>query len=440
MSSRTQPDLPRDVDFEEPPPQAPKRGLVPRSILPVVLVIFLLLLTAMAAWDLFLRPPKVATDQSTGKGDAASPAARKAELPPAPPEADIDAIINAQRAKSAPSAPLGTPSSVALPTAAPAPAGGPLGAQAPLAGRGPVGVPAALDPDAARIEREEAGAVSGLSALDGSASRSAAPSPSPTNFLAEEMRRLAGESSGSRPQLPADILKAVSGQTIGAAPLTPTSRDAAFLREASERRPSETASVQKPAGQWVLHEGTPIPVVTLNAINTDLPGEVRAKSTDPVFDSIHGCALMVPPGTTFLGRYSPDIRPGQSRVLMAFRRMILPNGDSVDLTGAQGMDSQGRSGVPGEVNNHFAHMFGYGLVIALLSTKVGNSGANVVNQSNGTTTSGSVAGQVLSDVSGRILNRNAVIPPTITVEPAGARLFISLTRDVVLDPVGGRCR
>ncbi|MFD2274185.1 TrbI/VirB10 family protein [Undibacterium arcticum] len=112
-----------------------------------------------------------------------------------------------------------------------------------------------------------------------------------------------------------------------------------------------------PTSRFVLMQGSVINAVMLTAMNTDLPGEVQARVTMDIYDSIRGAALLIPKGTKLIGRYNSDIRVGQDRVNLAFQRMILPNGISVDLPGNIGMDAAGRGGVGGDVNNHYTQMF-----------------------------------------------------------------------------------
>ena len=142
----------------------------------------------------------------------------------------------------------------------------------------------------------------------------------------------------------------------------------------------------------------------------------------------------MPAGTRFIGRYSADISPGQERILSAFSRMVLPDGRSVDLGDSRAVDGQGQAGMGGDVNNHWFTMFGYSLAIALIADKALPDGG--VKQSTSMTSSSAtrtVAGEVLVDVSKRVLDRNTRIAPTITA-PMGQRIFVTITKDVVLQP------
>ena len=210
----------------------------------------------------------------------------------------------------------------------------------------------------------------------------------------------------------------------------PVSRDGAWLNEYSNAPANKTNEALKSyptASRYTLHQGKTIPAVLGRELNSDLPGEVTAYTTTDVYDSLGGGSLLIPKGSVMVGRYSSDIKIGQSRVMFAFNRIILPNGQSFDLPGAQGQDVGGAAGAPGEVNNHFLRMFGASFFTAWLADRV-----TPTNQSmgyGGVTTTVSPAGQVLVDTSRTILDRSKTIQPTITVAK-GSRINIEVKKDM----------
>jgi type IV secretory pathway VirB10-like protein len=181
------------------------------------------------------------------------------------------------------------------------------------------------------------------------------------------------------------------------------------------------------ASPFTLHQGKIIPAVLGRQINSDLPGEITAYVVSNVYDSLGKGALLIPKGSVLVGRYNSEVKPGQERVLFAFNRLIMPNGQSFDLPGAQGSDLSGASGITGDVNNHFFKMFGASFFTAWLGNQV--TPQTSTNGLNGVTTTVSPAGQVLVDVSKTILDRNRTIPPTITVDQ-GARLNVEVKKDM----------
>jgi type IV secretory pathway VirB10-like protein len=171
-----------------------------------------------------------------------------------------------------------------------------------------------------------------------------------------------------------------------------------------------------------------MPAVLMRNINTDLPGELSACLTLDVYDSISSNYLLMPKGTCLVGQYSSSVRPGQSRVLFAFNRIILPSGLSFDLPAAPGSDMGGASGVEGTVNNHFFRMFTSSFLVAWLADRAERNApaGTSIGSTGGAKTA---AGQVLVDTSRTILDRDKLIAPTITVAK-GERINIEVTQDM----------
>jgi type IV secretion system protein VirB10 len=242
---------------------------------------------------------------------------------------------------------------------------------------------------------------------------------------ADEMRRAANAQRDGMLQAAA---RAQAGKPSNA------QRDAEWLKENGTSGTALATYAAEPASSVILLQGTRIPAVTLEAVNSDLPGQITARATEDIRDSLTQTEVLVPAGTRFIGRYSADISPGQERILSAFSRMVLPDGRSVDLGDSRAVDGQGQAGMGGDVNNHWFTMFGYSLAIALIADKALPDGG--VKQSTSMTSSSAtrtVAGEVLVDVSKRVLDRNTRIAPTITA-PMGQRIFVTITKDVVLQP------
>jgi type IV secretion system protein TrbI len=174
----------------------------------------------------------------------------------------------------------------------------------------------------------------------------------------------------------------------------------------------------------VLRQGKVIPAVLGRQINSDLPGRITAYVSSNVYDA--DGRLLVPMGASLIGKYDSGVQVGQSRLMFAFERLVLPNGFSFDLPAAPGADLAGAAGMTGDVDNHFFKMFGTSLLIAVLANEV-KQPSSVSNSPGGAITA---AGQVLSDVSKTVLERNRVIQPTITVDQ-GTRINVEVVSDMV---------
>ncbi len=136
-------------------------------------------------------------------------------------------------------------------------------------------------------------------------------------------------------------------------------RSMQFLNEVRQRPPSvaRLASLQAPA-PFTLMEGTLIPATLTAGIHSDLPGQTRALVRRNVYDSVTGRHLLIPQGSRLLGRYDHQIAWGQKRVLLAWHRLVLPDGRSLDLQGIPGVDLAAQAGLKDRTKSHLSRAFG----------------------------------------------------------------------------------
>lgn len=141
----------------------------------------------------------------------------------------------------------------------------------------------------------------------------------------------------------------------------------------------QSASLQSPltptaaSSAYTLHQGSIIPSVLISAVDSDLPGDLRAQVSMDVFDSVTLRNLLIPAGTILVGAYNNEVVAGQKRILFGFSRMIFPNGSSVSLLDTQGRgnfrgsERNGKAGLNAEVNNRFWEIFGPSLLIGAVT-------------------------------------------------------------------------
>jgi type IV secretion system protein VirB10 len=461
-----------EVPLETPQETTKPRGLFSRSSVIIAGGGLILILVLLAVRDLTSAP------QAGVPASAVAAAAAPVNLAPPPSPEDITRIAATQTAAqdksnrevaaaaaapaSAATAASGSvyPQPPATPGAVTVMEADSSGRQVPVVVGGDKIREAAGLPQDSTIARSESRAVGLTSPIvlieaEGAAGASRLPGGAAAMSSVESLRQALpstpddGSRAGAGPgadvagqaeQLMRSFSKSEPQQLPQPANAHPTNRDVQWLRDYSKEttgQPVDVTRARHLPTQSVLLEGTRIPVAALEAINSDLPGGITARITSPVYDSLTQRNLLVPVGTRFNGRYSSEIRPGQSRILFAFHRMVLPDGRSVDLTGAQGVDNLGRAGVTGEVDNHFLQMFGNAFAIGWLSTKLAPSGLSVTNTANGQTQTATLAGEVLAQIAQQSLQRNSQIPPTIERE-YGAPFFITITKDIALEPWGTR--
>ena len=180
---------------------------------------------------------------------------------------------------------------------------------------------------------------------------------------------------------------------------------------------------------YVLFEGTILETVLLNRLNGDFNGPVECLVTNDIYshDRQH---LLIPSGTKLLGEAKRVDTFGQTRLAVAFHRLIMPDGYSVSLDQFKGMNQIGDTGLRDQVNNHYLKIFGASLAVGAIGgiSEAGSSG--LLTQS-GTQSIEAGVGQSLGQTSQRILDKFLNILPTITIRE-GHRVKIYLSGDLAL--------
>ena len=129
-------------------------------------------------------------------------------------------------------------------------------------------------------------------------------------------------------------------------------RKLAFANGPTDRRTISPDRLQVPASPYVLQAGTVIAGALVTGIRSDLPGQITGQVTENVYDSPTGHYLLIPQGAKLIGTYDSQVTFGQSRVLLVWTRLIMPNGTSIVLERQPGADIQGFSGLEDGVDNH----------------------------------------------------------------------------------------
>ncbi len=275
----------------------------------------------------------------------------------------------------------------------------------PILNTGTAGGPTTPDPEKQRIAQEqEAARLSRLFATT-NVRQSSSTTPTSTN--------VAGPSDGPTGSLASQ------------------DRKLAFLNGNVDRRTVSGDRIEAPASPYVLQAGAVIPAALLTGLRSDLPGQVTAQVTEDVYDSPTGKTRLIPQGARLIGQYDAQIAFGQTRALLVWNRLIMPNGRSIVLERQPGADAEGYAGLEDEVDNHWGTLFKAAILSTLLSigSEVGSSGSEddlIRAIRRGGSDSVNQIGQ-------RIVGRSLNVQPTITIRP-GFPVRVMVTRDLVLEP------
>ena len=232
--------------------------------------------------------------------------------------------------------------------------------------------------------------------------------------------------------VPASSAPAAAPAAGAAATQTPRDGNLAFLNGAVDRRTVSSDRVEAPASRYVLQAGAVIPAALITGIRSDLPGEVTAQVTEDVYDSPTGRILLIPQGARLVGQYDAQVSFGQSRVLLAWTRLIMPNGRSIVLDRQPAADAAGYAGLEDEVDNHWGMLFKAAILSTILSV---GSEAGVSGNNGGSLAAAIQQGmsQSFNQVGEQVVGRSLAIQPTLTIRP-GFPVRVMVTRDLVLEP------
>jgi type IV secretion system protein VirB10 len=245
--------------------------------------------------------------------------------------------------------------------------------------------------------------------------------------------------------------------TDNVAPSNPALPDAASAQHPSSARYSNMVSpraaaqeVQTPGdkraaevninsaiGQpYVVYEGTILETVLMNRLDGDAAGPVKVMVTAPVYSHDHQHVL-VPEGTVVLGEARKIGTAGfgqQRRIAVAFHRMIMPDGYSVDLDQFLGLNQIGETGLKDKVNNHYLQIFGTSIALGIIgaAAEMSNNGGSLTGNGVDAYKYGIAAS--VSQNATTILDRFISIPPTITIRE-GYRVKVYISQDMLLPAV-----
>uniref|UniRef100_UPI003B3B7A68 TrbI/VirB10 family protein n=1 Tax=Sphingomonas sp. TaxID=28214 RepID=UPI003B3B7A68 len=165
------------------------------------------------------------------------------------------------------------------------------------------------------------------------------------------------------------------------------------------------------------------PKVLETAIDTDLPGYVRAVISRDI-RAFDGQTVLIPRSSRLIGQYKSGLQAGQRRAYVIWTRLIRPDGASIAL-GSPAVDFSGRSGLTGDVDSHFLSRFGSAILLSAVDAlgTIGSGRTSVILSGSGQNAAG-VAAQ-----------RDGQIPPTVRVRQ-GEPIRVFTARDLDFSTVG----
>ena len=206
----------------------------------------------------------------------------------------------------------------------------------------------------------------------------------------------------------------------------------AFMAQASNQRTVSVERLSAPASPNIVQAGSIVPAALITGIRSDLPGQITAQVTQNVYDSPTGRILLIPQGARLIGEYDSEIAAGQTRVLLAWDRLIMPDGRSIVLERQPGADGAGFAGLQDQVNQHWGNLLKAAAISTLLGvgSELTTSGDDSLSRALRWGTQGTI-----NQTGQQVVRRQLNVQPALTIRP-GHPLRVIVTRDLVLEPIG----
>lgn len=208
----------------------------------------------------------------------------------------------------------------------------------------------------------------------------------------------------------------------------------AFLSKAGSTQTRISGSLQLPSSPYQVMAGSVIAAALVTGIKSDLPGDVIATVTEPVYDTATGKFLLIPQGARLLGKYNSQVSYGQSRTQVVWMRVVLPDTSSFQLDNLVGSDPAGYAGLEDGVDWHWDRLLAGAAMTTLLGVGAELAAPENHQQGNRVIIAGRDGLQdSVNQVGQELTRRNINIQPTLTSRP-GLPVRIIVNRDLVLRP------
>lgn len=223
------------------------------------------------------------------------------------------------------------------------------------------------------------------------------------------------------------------GSAATTASSEPTDAYAEFGASGDEDRWALGAQMEAPRGRYELRAGAVIPATMLSGINSDLPGQITAIVAQDVRDTAIGRHVLIPQTSRLVGTYGSDVKYGQERVLVAWQRIVFPDGKALDIGAMPGADGAGYAGFKDLVNNHRFRLFANAILMSGIMAGIASTQPEPGDR--GSSFSGALSealGQQLGQLTEEMIRKEMDVSPTIEIRP-GYRFNVQVTKDLTFN-------
>jgi type IV secretion system protein VirB10 len=193
-------------------------------------------------------------------------------------------------------------------------------------------------------------------------------------------------------------------------------------------------SIQSPRTPYEVRAGYVIPATLISGLNSEVQGQIIAQVAQNVYDTPTGKHKLIPTGSRLVGTYDNGIKYGQNRILIAWQRIVFPDGKALDIGAMPGADEAGYAGLQDEVNHHYFRIFGSAVLMSVVtagisSTQQQQSSGTYGGAPNANNVISAAMGQQLGQVTAQMIAKNLNIAPTLEIRP-GFRFNIMVNKDL----------
>jgi type IV secretion system protein VirB10 len=178
----------------------------------------------------------------------------------------------------------------------------------------------------------------------------------------------------------------------------------------------------------LIAQGQIMHAILETAINSDLPGSLRAIIDEPVYAE-DGSQVLISPGSRLIGQYKSGMLEGQSRIFIVWTRLITPDGLSLNLD-SPGVDSLGMAGMAADsIDRHFWQRFGTATLLSILGAGTSNVGVANNASYNATQAYRMAIANSLNQTAQQTLQQQTTIPSTLWVNQ-GSPIQVFVAHDL----------
>ena len=222
---------------------------------------------------------------------------------------------------------------------------------------------------------------------------------------------------------------------LGGGSKTPESRvlkNESWMENAKRSYDYIDSKKTKPVSKYEIKAGSIIPGILITAINSELPGQVLGQVSENVYDTATGKYLLIPQGTKIVGIYNADVAYGQNRIMIAWNRLIFPDGQTLNIGAMNGTDQAGQGGFEDQVDHHYFRIFGSAFLMTLFNGDMTIKNGELVIRRQSTQTERKET--TLEKTAAKMIEKQMDIAPTIKIR-SGYKFNIFVTKDMVLEPL-----